>query len=258
MKDFYSRYLHVTMFYVFAWIIHIVLISIMTFFHFRLDHKLIIVENWIFDFAWSLNLISKLFSFVIFWKFFHDQKGQRGVIEKKEVTNIDSQVFIYSVVCLFILIWANKPRLIDNVLFSFSTTLLHFFTIFFVFILDILIFKVLVKPNDKFMLKDILFATATVSLYNFLIFPYIGLQGAGLTSLLLIGFCFFNFYERSILNTAMYIFLVICPMFTLFGNDPIWGGKFSTFIFSSNATIYYIVLSIIIFLFFTFKRRRTS
>lgn len=259
MKEIYKRYFPVAMFYVFAWIIHIILISIMTFFHFRLDHKLIIVENWIFDFAWSLNLISKLVSFVVFWKFFHDPKKQRELVEKKDEMVINYQVFIYSVMCLVILVWANKPKLIENVLYSFSSSLLHFFTIFFVFILDVLIFKVLIKKfEQEYFVKDTLFATCILTLYNVLIFPYIGLQSAGLASLLLICFLIYNQFERSVINTALFIFIVICPIFTFFGNDPIWGDKFSTFSLNQTSTVYYIVLAIVMFLYFTFFRRRTS
>lgn len=259
MKELYNRYSSVALFYLFALIVHIILISIMTFFHFRLDHKLIVVENWIFDFAWSLNLISKVGSFILFWKFFHDQKSSKEVIDKREIRIIDYEVLIYSLMCFMTLLWANKPRLIDNVLFSFGGSLIHFVTVFFVFILDILIFRILLKSDGgSFDIKDTFVATAILSLYNFLIFPYMDFLGISLFSLLLINFLIFIYHGRSIINNALFIVTVICPIFAIFGNDPIWGGKFSAFSFNPESKIYYLVLAVVMFIYFIFFRRRVQ
>ncbi len=54
---------------VLMWFFHLILVSVVSFVHFQLDHSLGIIENWIFDQGWEIVTIAKLLATFVIFKF---------------------------------------------------------------------------------------------------------------------------------------------------------------------------------------------
>lgn len=252
-----ENYLSIMVYYFIAWLTHLVIVSIVSFFHFRLDHRLIVVENWLFDFAWTIGLLSKLFSFIIYFKYFSDVKNLNAeIFDSSRWSGFNPAVVVYSLMNVIVLSVVSQLKFFDNVLFSYEGTLLNYITVFLFYFIDIFVFSLL-KKNDNYKKWDIVYSAIIVFIFNIALYPYLGVSSLKLFSVILLFFTYFYNFNTSYLNTSLFLLIVLCPLFAIFGADPFWGNKYSAFLSNSDSTLYYIILAIVMLFYFTFFKRRT-
>ena len=90
-------------FYVVIWLVHLVLISIVSYFHLLLNHSISTIGDWIVDRGWTLIVISKLFVFILVYQFVR-LKSDYLVLFKKYFKNAIQWPRQEMYVCLLFLI----------------------------------------------------------------------------------------------------------------------------------------------------------
>lgn len=248
-------------FYFFAWVMHTLLLSIVGFFHFRLDHKLIVIENWIYDFSWNLALVSKLISFILFSRFFFESR-------KRNVSDVlfglksylpGYEVVVASLMSFGFFVYFIGFELGNNVLFTFDRFLIHSFAIFVVIFLDLLIFSLIDKQPHQNPLVKIIFTTFFVSLSFITTFPFGDNLTMAIPFLFSLVFAFFYLLKRSFVDSMSFVAIVVIPLFALGGVDPVWGQKYALFIPKSESiTIYSFSLMIAFITYFSLIYRKRS
>ena len=61
---------------------YLIIVSILAYFHFLLDHSLSVIEDWIFDHGWEIVIASKLLSLFIIVNFLNVQTDERAPLRK--------------------------------------------------------------------------------------------------------------------------------------------------------------------------------
>ncbi len=136
---------------VFAAIFYQILISVFSFFHFQLGHRVGIIEDWIFDQGWMLVVFSKFLSFYIFYKIYTLDFSFDFLLKK--LWTRPSASFVVSLCFIWlmqILVW-GKPNfsgvitysiILDSILGQFA----FYFFDFFILHLIIIKYPIYDKP----------------------------------------------------------------------------------------------------------------
>jgi len=257
-------FLRLPAFYIFGWLIHIITISVIAFFHFRLDHTLIVIENWILDLAWPVNLFSKTISFVIFFKYFYEGRARsifEVIFDRKNLIP-SFHTFALTVMNLAFFVYFSAPSYADNVLFDFGRTFTHAFSIFATLLIDLMV--ILVIENE---LKDkrhtifkVFYSSVVVFIYFLMCFPMVKEIPFSLLYLLVLNFSYFFLFNRSVSVSMLFVLVVIIPLYCVLGFDPVWGNKFSALtssIYSINLQSFCLMLAFSGY-FYVIYRKRSS
>ena len=258
-KKFYMKYLA---FYLSSVVVHIILISIITFFHFLLDHRLIVVENWVYDFSWQLFLLSKITTFIIFFKYFvfSNTRDKLFDISLFEFNLKDPKNYFLPVLALGFIIYYLDPFVQDHHSFDIGRGVFHFLSISLTMIIDLVIVSILFNESKR---KRLHFVEVCI----FSIVSYGAFQGIFLFStsspyVLVLNFLmFYFFYKKNECLSIFFIFLFIVPLYLFLGFDPIWSSDFSllsTNLNSINIHILAMALSIILYFNWGHLKRRVS
>jgi hypothetical protein len=218
------------LFYFSAWIVHIILISMVAFFHFRLDHKLIVIENWIYDFAWQLILVSKLFTYALFNKYVYGD-SIRSILTSLTDKNLrfNSNAMFLVVMLFGFLLWFTTPKNLNNFLMSELRLGGHFLSMLCIFIIDYFMLR---KVSEQYMYPKVRlvlnFLTSTITFaYYYAVFPASSDSFAFLFLMIFGLYQFFFFYGQSIITYLTFLMGLFIPLCVFVGFDPIWASKFS-------------------------------
>lgn len=228
-----------TLFYAVIWVFHLIIVSVISYFHLILNHSIGTIADWIIDRGWIVISISKIVIFSIAVQFMK-LKTKKYVLIKGMLRNSVSWPRHESFVLLVFLLLGiitignihyNPAFILDfNHLISSSIGTLVFFGIdlFFILILDI--FNPL-KTEEERKLKIFIFPFMFY-LYTRATFVYEQTISFNLYGYFLL-ILYFAYWRRR--NWTLPIFLIISfflPLFVFMGLDPVTGPTFS--IFSSN------------------------
>ena len=95
-------------------LIHLIALSLVNFFHFLLDHKMSVIDTWIFDRIYQLIFIEKVFAcFVIhfFGNSLRSQSrffGQRGFLSNEQFPHRETMIFTFVSVLLSIFLIGER------------------------------------------------------------------------------------------------------------------------------------------------------
>lgn len=246
LKDFYLKYIA---FYISSVAFHLIIISIITFFHFLLDHRLIVVENWIYDFSWQIFMISKVICFLFFYKYFIFFKKENDLIsftrENFSFNKLD--VFLIPLISLAFLLFYIDPYVKSNHEFDLLRAIFHISSIVLTMAIDLLIVLILMKEKGReslHLIEVVLFSL--VSYFSFQSVFLFSHKNAYVLILNVILF-YFLYLKKDLGLPFLFISLFIVPLYLLMGFDPIWNGDYSLFgsrITSINIHIFSVLLSI--------------
>ncbi len=255
-------YLKFSVFYLFAWLIHIVVISGVAFFHFRLDHRLIVIENWILDYAWPLNLLSKSVALYCFLKYFYDSKHKSlGDILFSGKRMLPSfHAFSLAVMNIVFFIFFIKPVLVDNVLFGIDRLAVHTTSIIITMLIDFIVILIIEKSEDSSgeVIPKIFYCSLIVFAYFLACFPMIKNISYSTVFILVLNFSYFFLFKRSIAISFTFIGVVLLPLYCLIGFDPVWGNKFSLFkssIYSIDLHSFSLMIVFLGYFYFLYRKR---
>lgn len=221
-------------FYAILWLFHLILISLISFFHLLLDHNIQTIGDWIGDRGWTLIIISKGVVFYLAMLFVN-LKTQKISSLKSYFRNCVQTPRLELFVAIFFLLiglWGlgdikfNRTMIVEihRVLLSVAGAFL-FFTVDYVLlvILDIFypireakqrVVRILLLPFLFYIFTAATFVyeqTITFKLYAFFILlVYTG-----------------EWRRKNWTWPAIFLFVFIIPSISFFGLDPVWNEVYS-------------------------------
>ena len=217
------------------WVTHTLIVSIIVFFHFLLDHQISIIDDWIFKNAWNITILSKIIAAIFLFKFitvksnkrapFRELIGNGLIIPSKEIWIIISFLLVFFFTFRGDLIEQIDKFQASNFLEStYGILLFYGVEIFNIYTLNF--FYPL--PDDKKPLYITIYALI-FSLHNKMTLFYAeGLDIYVFSNILLLAYLIF--WDR--LNwsiPALLTLLYVGPIGNIFGLDPLWASHFSIF-----------------------------
>lgn len=215
----------------FSAIFYQILISVFSFFHFQLGHRVGVIEDWIYDQGWILIVLSKFFSFYIFYKIYTLDFSFDFLFKK--LWKRPSASFVISLCFLWIMqfvVWGGPSNLsfmssnivIDSIFGQFA------FYFFDLFILQLIIMKhpIYERASIRF-IRSLGFSSLFILSFNWF-YPFSLFDH----SFPVLFWSFINFLflcscsvseGKSYSNGLVWIVFYIIPTGLLYWLDPIYG-----------------------------------
>ncbi|MBT7610360.1 MAG: hypothetical protein HN576_11435 [Bacteriovoracaceae bacterium] len=251
-----------SLFAVFNWICHTIIISIIAYFHFFLGHRLTIIDDWIFENAWSISTLSKVLAGALIFKFitvkfsrrypFRELFGKGIISPSREVL-----VMITLLLTFFFLYGGGNLDPMDS--YNLKHNISSFYGVIFFYGVEIFIvysINVYYQLSYKKQLSMIPIYALLFIGHNKVTYFY----AEGLTILIFFNFailCFLIFWER--LNWTLPVFLMllyISPAASLLGLDPIWSDRFSAFALKANISApVYLGINLVPIIYLIYKKK---
>ena len=215
------------------WAIHACVLSLMAFFHFLLDHRLQMIENWVFHKAWEIIALTKLLTTYLIIKFLTLKTDERHpfkfylskglIFPNKEVVAVTILFFIFTLIL-------GMPQVKPSVKIEWIKMIIQFVSIFLFYMTDLIVIgmgnrRFSLSGKEKivqlFVFPILFFVMGKMSFVygrdiGFFLYPYF-------------LFCLFLNGRSNWPLPAFFILLYICPIGVFFGMDPIWGDTHSLF-----------------------------
>jgi len=215
-----------------AFFLHSMVISIVVYFHLLLDHKLEMIDDWIYYHGWSLLITSKLLSLYIVMKFvnanisFVDnfRKFERGykILPDKEII-----VIVLFVIMFFV--WRGGPVKANYTIFYLNEIVMSFVGSIVFFLSDIFLLHRL-NHYYRFKPRTALVMYPIYAVFFFYSFKWTYMYGKNPDLLLmfsfLIGTICVQWKLKRFINAVWYI-VSISLINAWCGIGPMWGRDFS-------------------------------
>jgi hypothetical protein len=225
-----------TLFYLALWSLHLILISLISYFHLLLNHNIRTIGDWIGDRGWALIIISKILMFYIASQFVRLKSKKIHLIRSYLRNSIQWPRKEIVVVLIFLLIGLmgvgkvaiNRTMIfeLDRFLFSIVGTFI-FFSVDYALLVVLEIFFPLEEQKEK---KQKLFIFPLL----FYAFTYATFIYEQTVSIKLYGFFFLLIYlgewrRRNWTVPLLFLLVFLIPLYSLFGMDPVWSTSYSFF-----------------------------
>ena len=261
MRKILSYYLG---FSILFFLTHLSLVSIVTFFHFLIDHDMHIIENWLFSNAWELIISSKLIAFIVTIKFLKLNNylvTDLLTILKTDIWKPSKSAFVMIVflaTCFSAILLqfgdglSFNPKSLEYVYFSYVGSILFF-------VIDFLVINILLRNVKQFSRRknSLLIASLLIIFLSFtkITLPYID-KFLFIIILHFLTLLIFLFSEkRNIMNIILYSVLLIGPLASLFGFDLVWENAHAVYIYNTKLPLTGIVGVWLIGIVYYYKRK---
>lgn len=236
-----------------VWLVHMVLISFISFFHFLLDHRLSVIEEWAFANAWQISIMTKAIAAFAVLKFIlvkSDLRIFRAHLEESvKIWRVPYYIYVCVTFLFLFLLWSGNPTITPNRDFSLIDTFIAYFGTFCFFGTDLLVLFFLL--HFYHLRRGELFITALIStviffgsnkivlVFNREISAYVG------TSFLLL-FYLMTLDKNRFVYPLLFLLAIYCPFAGLFGLDPLWGNSRAFLYMTSGISLSSQIISLII------------
>ncbi len=243
-------------------LIYLIILSVIAFFHFLLDHRLADIQDWIFFHSWWILIFTKSVSFFVTSRFTGILSFERRPLlhllsHKKGISR--TEVFVAITIFILGMVFTGRPIWRENYEWEVSLLFLNYFGVGLFFGLDALL---LLTLNDELPLsrKSWNIEVALFSFLAFLFNKWTYFYGLNWSGQIVFFYCLV-FYSLKLrgdfvwLHSFLLITLLIAPLCALFGQGPLWSGLYSPFSFSAPLGSLEIgVFTIITIFYFNSKR----
>lgn len=223
-------------------LLHLASISMIAYFHFLLDHRLVDVEDWIYHHQWEIVGISKIIAGFLVFRLLSIQSEYRNPFQElikkgQRFWNKEAVVIITSLFLVTLLIGKPVKSGNDFFLMRFLSSFIGNL-VFFMSDIWIVYFLFQIYPSQR---KSKYFVTFVFPLITFFVTKYWILYGRNIHSSIVfylgVGYLFSWFWDKENWGIpAIFTLFFICPFNSLFGLDPIWHSVYSPFIFIDGIT----------------------
>lgn len=229
-----SQIKYYALFYFVLWSVHLILISLISYFHLLLNHNIRTIGDWIGDRGWALIILSKVLIFYLALQFIRLKSKKINLVRSFFRNSIQIPRKEVVVTLLFLLIGLmglgkigyNHTLIfeLDRILFSSIGTFI-FFSVDYALLIVLEIFFPIVDDKEK---KQKLF------LFPFIFYActYATFIYEQTVSFKLYAFFFLLLYlgdwrRRNWSLPFLFLVAFLIPCYTLFGMDPVWGSSYS-------------------------------
>ncbi|MBL7665047.1 MAG: hypothetical protein JNM93_07930 [Bacteriovoracaceae bacterium] len=241
-----------------------IIVSVITFFHFQLAHDISVIENWIYNNNWEILILSKVTAFystLYLLSLKYIPIKEYVVFLKKGFQNPNHFIFV-AMIFLFTFMTVlgkaqyqeNHSRFTGHQLVAFIGNSLFYLLDFSLLYFLRNIFPFYKKWENQFFIS---FFTAMFFIISILTVPY---QKS------LIGFLLLHFLTMLLFTSSQsnkwivgvcYVIFFIGPSSFLIGIDPVWGSDFAVFKLTKVVSpIYVLALWFIALFYFYYMRGR--
>lgn len=242
-KDFKKLGLIYFGFCLFFILVHLMLVSIFSFFHFLLDHEMGTIENWLSLNGWEIIGVSKLIAFAVMTKLiqvnsYSDTSFSKELWAMEKVPSKKALALIFFLLVMFYSLLSQfgggiqSNQILDELFFSSFFGSILFFGIDIVFIMVVIsYFKLEIKhPIQLVVVLLLLFLVSSK-----IILPYIGKYAV----FLVVHFIslFYLSRRKNLGDLLVYLTIVIAPLSSFFGIDLIWDNSYSVFTYSKELPV---------------------
>lgn len=261
----------------------LLIISLFSFFHFLLKHKVSEIEEWIYEHGWLIIISSKILSTYVILKFTTLKNSYRKPIKEffqNDLRMPSRDIFVLSLFFLISNIIFSKPYFFEHLNSEFLKILISFISVILFYFTDIVTIYFIEKHTSISKLEKFLrmiFYLLIFYLTNKLIFPMISFKEASASGSplfeinLLMTFHFFIILyigqflteikktQSNLGNALFYLVFIVAPFSAFFGQDPLWGDLYSPFKLRVVLGIdYYFSLGIVLVAYLAFKSRKSK
>lgn len=224
------------LFYAVLWALHLIMISLVSFFHLLLDHNIRTIGDWISDRGWTLIIISKLLVLYLGMQFINLKTNKissirsffRNSIQTPRLEMFTALLFLLIGLCGLGQVGANS-----KMIFEFNRLFLSALGTFILFAVDYLLMIILdifypiredAERRQRLFLFPLLFYffTGATFIYELTI-------SFKLYSLFLLLMYVSEWRRKNWTLPLLFLLAFIIPAYTLIGLDPAWADVYSLF-----------------------------
>lgn len=277
---------HITIYGLFhlgIFILSLLIISLISFFHFLLKHNVAQIEEWIYEHGWIIVILAKILSTYIILKFVTLKNSYRKPLKEFYQNDLrvpSGDIFVLSLFFFISNLIFGKPFYFEHLRVEFFKILISFFSIIAFYFTDLLTIYFIEKHFSISKLDRLirmLFYLLIFYLSNKFVFPMVYFKEASSSTsplfemkilmsfhffiILYFGLVFNGIKDRVkiIGNGLFYLIFFVAPFSAFFGQDPLWGDLFSPFKLGVElGAEYYISLSVVLILYLAFKMRKSK
>jgi len=214
-------------------LIYLIMMSVISFFHFLLDHKFQLIESWSVRNAWEIIGITKLMAFALMVKIvdvrFPTESHLKNIFLK--YWRLPDWSIITFIIFTAVYFYFAGSFILNNSSSNFTFFISSFIGAFVFYGTDFFLIYTIEQafPENRgshrllnFILFTFLFYLSTKILMPF----HKNLSPLIFFNYITVYFIFEIFKEKWV-NPLMYILLFACPMGIIWGFDPVWGQDYS-------------------------------
>jgi|GEM_PF-2526914 len=240
-QNIFRHFIYFLSFHLINGLVHLVLLSIVAFFHFLLDHRLADIQDWVFFHGWEILIIGNVVSLYILTRFLGILsierkpflsliKNNKGIFRKEVLASL--------IIFLLGLILLGKPTTSPSYEPDMYRILISILGQFVLYGSECLILlslnKYLPLRRKQWHFELILFSLITFFIHKLVFLYGIRWEGQIIFQFILLFYLLRLRGEFVWLHSFLFIGFLVAPVAALFGLDPIWGERFSPFTFTSK------------------------
>lgn len=252
-------------FYILLWGFHLILISLISFFHLLLEHNIRTIGDWIGDRGWGLIILSKISVFYLAMlfvnlktkKIFSLKSYFRNSIQTPRIEVIVTLLFLIIALLGLGEIKFNKTMIveIDRLLLSIIGSFV-FFAVDYILLVILDVFYPVREENLR--LKRMVILPLLFYFFTAVTFVYEQTITLKLYAFFILLVYSGEWRRKNWTLPAVFLVAFIVPTFSLLGLDPVWGEIYSPMAASkkiSTASVFILIIFAIGYLQYTLRRK---
>lgn len=229
-------------------LIHLMLVSVLSFFHFLLDHEMGIVENWLSLNGWEILVLGKVLAFAVMAKFLVVNTNEKNIFFQhiSHMERLPSKRVVAIIIFLLIMFYSllnqfgggiQSNQILDQLFLSSYLGSIFFYGIDILFLIFLgRIFQIKLKYSlPTFLTCLILFFISSK-----IVLPYTGKYAVFL--IVHFSLLFYLSSHQNIGNIISYLALVVAPLSSFLGVDLVWDNSYSVFTYSKQLPVLGVLL----------------
>ncbi len=252
-------------FYVVLWGVHLVLISLVSFFHLLLKHNIRTIGDWIGDRGWGLIILSKISVFYLAMlfvnlktkKIFSLKSYFRNSIQKPRIEVIVTLFFL-----LIALLGLGEIKYNSTMIVEMNRLLLSIIGSFVFFAVDYVLLVILdvfyPVREESLRLKRMITLPLLFYLFSAATFVYEQTISLKLYAFFILLVYSGEWRRKNWTLPAVFLIAFIVPAFSLLGLDPVWGEIYSPMSASreiSTTSVFVLIIFAIGYLHYTQRKK---
>ena len=236
-----------TLYCVFFVVVHLLFVSIFSFFHFLLEHEMGTIENWISRNSWEIIAISKMISLLTVvtltqLNYYGEKKFKEYFSPMTACPTRKAVAFILFILVIFYSLimqfggGIKSNQFLDDLFFSsFFGSLIFFGTD----MICIFYLQSYFKFKEIKFYKRLLLLLTMFLISSKIVLPYLSKYLIFLVvhfiSLYYLGF------KRNLGDMLLYLVFIVAPMSSLFGMDLVWDSSYAIFTYDEKVPVFGII-----------------
>jgi len=229
-----SQIKYYALFYFVLWTVHLILISLISYFHLLLNHNIRTIGDWIGDRGWTLIIISKLLIFYLSLQFIRLKRNKINRVKSYFRNSLQlprSEIFVALIFLLVALAGLGNLSINQTLIFELDRTIYSIIGTFIFFSIDYVLLIVLEiffpLKNKKERSKKLFIFPLLFYYFTYATFIY-----EQTVSFKLYAFFFLLLYlgewrRRNWTMPLLFLVAFLIPAYALFGLDPVWSSTYT-------------------------------